>query len=465
MDNFDKEIKQLAKQEKVNVPNEYNERIDILLNNINTNVKRTKKRTSMKVLLAAAVLTVLTTATVFAAPVISDMAGGVISYFNAPSEFRYLSQKADFEKFNSKVGASAEDSGFKLTIDNIAVDDNYINVFYTITGKSPIKLAGDKNNPDNWRVNWTAPVFSFKADGRYITPQAQNDIDARMDNENTISGMQRFCITKVLPDKFELEIYSDDIANVEGKWYIPLVVDKSAVKVESLTVIPSIKATITSGIKEKYTHNISIDKVSVSPFGSQIVITEKVKNDNTFDDFALMSDKGKYLPIIPSAMYGGNDIITTKVTNSFEFMGGTLDMKSIKLIPFSIGSDDDGTPTPQLISNPISDKLPMTFKQSANGSIVIDDIKITKEAAKITFHTEGVVAFPTASVALLDENGEHLKMELFLDDTYDRQTSKTTISYSFKGASEQDIAKIKKIGIHTQTVELNEADAITIPLK
>lgn len=485
MDNFDETIKQFAKQEKINVPENYNDRVDTLLKNINTTAKRTKKRTSMKVLVAAAVVTVLTTASVFAAPVITDMAGGVISYFNPSADsnnsnasidsydFKYLSQKATFEKFNSKVGASVTDKGIKLTIDNIAVDDNYINVFYTATSSSPIKIPGDASSetPLNWRIHSAAAVFSFKADGKFIEPATNIDVEAQMINETTLKGMHRFSLTKSLPDKINLEIYTNRVANVEGSWYIPLIVDKTNPKSTTLTVTPNLKASVTTGIKNKYTHDITIDKVSISPFGSKIDIIENAKSDNILEAFVLISDTGKYLNVIGSDSkwehHGNYDKKSSTrnatVTTSFEFMGGTTDMKSIKLIPLGAGTDSDNLPAPKLISKPISDGFPIRLEQSKNGTIVIDDLKITKDSAIITIHTEGVVLLP--SINLLDENGKHLNMDIFRDTAYDRQNSRTILTYRFKGASDQDIAKIKKLGIYTQTVELNEADAITIPLK
>ena len=476
MDNFEKKIKQLAKQEKINVPVNYNDRVDTLLKNISTTTKRTKKRTSIKILVSAAVLTVLTTASVLAAPIISDMAGGVISYFNKSAnsnDFKYLSQKATFEKFNSKVGASVTDNGIKLTIDNIAVDDNYINVFYTVTSNSPFKIAddNDSNVPLNWRINSLAPVFSFKAGGKFIEPATNIDVEVKIINETTLSGMHRFSLIKSLTDKFNLEIYTNRIANTEGTWYFPLTIDKITPKSETMTVTPNLKATVTTGIRKKYTHEISIDKVSISPFGSKIDIIENTKSNNFFDKFVLISDTGKYLNIIGSdSKWEDHDKYNkfgstrnSTITTSFEFMGGTTDIKSIKLLPFSVGVDSDGLPPPKLISKPISSGLPISLEQSKNGTIVIDSIETTRESAIITIHTEGVVFSP--SIVLLDENGEQLNMDIFTDNAYNRKTYQTILTYRFKNASEQDITKIKKLGTFTQTIEVNEAEAITIPLK
>jgi hypothetical protein len=207
----------------------------------------------------------------------------------------------------------------------------------------------------------------------------------------------------------------------------------------------------------------------ISPFGSQIVISENVKTPGAFSQFELMSDTDKYLNVIPTPTRGGKndkfpDIESTQVTNSFEFLGGSTDMKSIKLIPYNVGTDADGFPAPKLISKPINDKLPIRLKLSENGTIVLDEIKIAKAEAKIIFHTEGIVFNP--HIFLLDGKGEHVRFD-YMDngDTYNRETLQTTAIYKFIKASDADIAKIKKVGIYTQVIQLNQAEAITIPLK
>lgn len=470
MDNFDKRLSQLAKKETIYVPSEYNERVDNIINVLDSRTKNTRKKVSLKILLAAAIILVLTTATVFAAPIIINMAGGKITYFNDTDNFKYLSQKAVFEKFNGEVGASVEDKGIKLTINNIAADDNYINVFYTITSNTPIKYRGDKVYSNNIRANWTAPAFKFKANGKEIEPPNGNeDIEAKWINEYSFSGMQRRGITGVLPDKFNIEIYTNLIGDVKGTWYFPLTIDKTILKSDSLTITPGIKATVTSGIKKIYKHDICIDKVSISPFGSQIVISENVKTPGPFSQFALVSDTGKFLSVIPRPTRGGKndkfpDIKSTQVTNSFEFLGGNTEIKSIKLIPYSVGTDSDGLPAPKLISKPISEKLPIRLELSENGTIVIDEIKITKAEAKIIFHTEGIVYNP--HIFLLDDKGKHVEFD-YMDngDTYNRETLQATAIYKFVNASDADIAKIKKVGIYTQVIQLNQTEAITIPLK
>jgi hypothetical protein len=90
--------------------------------------------------------------------------------------------------------------------------------------------------------------------------------------------MQRFSLVQSLPDSFNLEIYTSRIFDVQGSWFIPLDVDKSNAQGDTLVATPGIKAIVTSGPDHKYTHNITVDKVTISPFGNRITLTEMVKD-------------------------------------------------------------------------------------------------------------------------------------------------------------------------------------------
>lgn len=454
---FDNFLKSKAIKEHFSVPSEFSERIDSLMENLSDKPPRLRKVPGKIFLIAAGFIVFASTAV--ASPVVSDMTSGVISYFNAPRDFKYLSQQAIYEQYNSQVGVSATDQGITVTIDNLAVDDNYINVFYTIKSEEPIQLLGDENDLKQWRLNWTAPIFWFKEDGRYIEPPAQNEVEAYLEDAYTLKGMQRFAVMGTLEDRMNLELYTDGIFGKEGQWHIPLSVDKSKVAVESLTVTPKLKAQVTSGWNGEYKHDITVEKVSISPFGNQIVISERA--ENTFSQFVLKDDRGEYLTVIPAATYGGN--FFTKATNSFEFLGGRTDMKELTLIPIVTGDDDDGLPAPELVAVDIgNDPIPMP--QGELGGFVMDKLEITTEKAVATFHQVGAVPIAEPNLILLDEKGEQIDFDVYQNSYYNRETGEITITCTFQNAAEEDISKVKKVGYFTRSTKLNEKEAIHIKL-
>lgn len=460
MKNFDDMIKKQAKSEPIITPVGFEERMDGLTANLpNKKVAKTK-RTALRILLVAAVILIPTTVGVFATDVGANMTNGVINYFNAPHEFKYLSKQAAYEEYNSEVGVSTTDQGITLTVDNIAVDDNYINIFYTLHNPTPIKLAGDENDLEQWRLNWTAPYFFFKANGHYIEPPAQGEVEAYLADAYTLKGMQRFAVMDTLDDRVDLELYTEKIFNTKGQWHIPVSVDKSSVAVVSLTVNPNIKARVTTGWNKEFPHNITVEKVSISPFGNQIVLSERA--ENTFTQFTLRDEKGRYLTVIPGGTYGGN--VLRKATNRFEFIGGRTDMTEITIIPIVTGDDNDGQPAPDMVAVEIG-TYPISMPVSELGGFVLDSLEITAEKAVARFHQEGAVQIITPNLMLLDENGEYLDFAEFQDNDYDRATGEIIITQTFRNVSEKDLDRIKKVGYFTRTQRLNEDEAITIRLK
>lgn len=86
MNPFDQKIKNYAHYEPFSVPYGFDDRIDKIVDNLPA---RSEKRFLTKTLMIASVFLLLSTVTVMASPSAKKMAEGVISYFNAPQEFRY----------------------------------------------------------------------------------------------------------------------------------------------------------------------------------------------------------------------------------------------------------------------------------------------------------------------------------------------------------------------------------------
>lgn len=459
MTRFDEMLKKKAKGEQINSPVGFEERINGIVTNLpDKNVPRTRKMLR-RILLAAAIFLGLATMTAVGSPHVSKMANGMINYYNAPKEFKYLSKQAVFEKYNSEVGATVTNQGIKVTLDNIAVDNNYIVIFYTINSEQPIKLKGDDESPEKWRLSWTAPYFWFKENGRYIEPPAQGEVEAYLEDEYTLKGMQRFAVMDTLEDTLNLELYTEEIFDTLGQWHIAVSVDKSTVAAESLTVNPHIKATVTSDWKGERSHNITVEKVSISPFGNQLVLSERA--DSPFTQFALRDENGNYLTVVPTSIYGSNFLF--KVTNSFEFIGGSTDMTELTIVPIVSGDDDDNLPGPQRHTVDIG-KYPTYIPTSELGGYILENLEITDEKVIATFNQKGPVNITYPHLMLLDEEGEYLDFISYVDDDYNRDTGEIIMTYLPENRNE-DLDKIKKIGYFTRALRLNEDESITIKLK
>lgn len=455
MDHFDEMIKAKAKGEAIDVPVGFCERMDVMTENLVHRKRRRRRSVSFVALAAVVALMITTSVMVFATPIGVQMTEGAISYFNAPKEFKHLSKQVAYEKYNSSVDIGCEDKGIRLNLDNIAVDDNYINVFYTLESEDPIKLLGDEETPMKWRLQWTAVHFWFKADGKYISPAAQNETEGYLVDEYTMKGMQRFALTDHLGDNFDLAIYTNNIWDKEGQWHMAVNVDKSSVAVESNTVMPNQKAKVTSGWGDKTTtHDITVKKVSISPFGAQVVLSER--GENIFDYFALRDDKGRYLTVIPAAI---SSHMLFKVDNSFEFISPDKDIESITILP--ILSDYRGE-----IKNVPLKELPLKFAVNNFGGYLLEDLTIDEEKMVAVLQQDGPVSIHSFDLMTTDEGGKILPLAGHVDYDYDRETGKLTVTnYWNKGVTKEDLNKIKGLSYYeNRDFELNEKEAITIEL-
>jgi hypothetical protein len=456
MNKFDEMIKSKARLETVDVPDGFCERINSLTQNImRENIKK-RTKAPYKVLAASVIIFVITGTIAFASPILANMAEGAISYFNAPKEFKYISKQAEYEKYNAEVGISCESNGITLTLDNIAVDDNYINIFYTINSKSPIQLQGEDGDPLKWRLQWTAPVFWYKADGHYIEPAAQVDQDAYLVDQYTMKGMHRFALLDQLKDNFDLEIYTNSILDAEGQWHIAVNVDKTNVAVETNTVMPNIKATVTTRWDNNISaHKITVKKVSLSPFGNQIVLSER--GENIFDQFVLRDDQGNYLPIIPAAIQSSSIF---KIDNSFEFITKSHPTKSITLIP--IMSDGHS----ELKFFTLKNKLPAELPVNNFGSYILEDLQIDSKKMVAVLYQNGPVPIITPDLIPSDSSGKLLRYAKYSDQEYDRKTGLITLTYYWtENITDEDLEKIAGLSYFANyDFQLNEEEAITIEL-
>jgi len=465
MDHFDEKMKIYARRETVSVPEGFDEKIEQQL--VGLVAGRSKTKAGFKVLLIASVFLVLSAVTVIASPEVQRMAQGIIAYFHPGQDSAYWSQKDELQKYSSTVGTAALDQGITLQIDHIAVDDGYINVFYTVLSCSPIPVAGRDTDPMAWRLSWTAPTLFFKANGQDLAWPALIEREAYLENTTTLKGMERFAVVESLPDTFRLEIFSDTIFGVKGYWQVALNIDKSASKADTLIVSPGIQASVTSGWDQTYRHNITVAKVMISPFGSQLVLKEMSVDGKFFGEsnFALCDEEGRFLDVIPSQRWAAPDKKTMEVTNSFEFLNGSTKMKSLTLIPLASNLlRQNGSFSPVMATASL-DSVPFRLQQNELGAVVVDKIDLSAQELTITYHADGILDY--VDFFLLDQNDRELKdLKLAAVKKVDRQTGQHICTYIFTNhPSAAEIAQIKRIGSCTYDLQLRTEEQIVIPLR
>ena len=450
----------------------------------------------LKPMFAAVICMILITTAIAAAPFVLKILGSEnISFFDTDKQVRYSSEVELIKQYSTEVGMTAEGDGYKLTIDNIAFDGTFLSVFYTIQKdvniieevkeiirkdyvNNPELMAVQENSKKaiDYYVNWRN-LIGLEING-YKNDMFNKDSDMRetyIVSEHELKGMRRFIITEDLPDIFDIKInyISNDISllykgdkTVHAE-SLSLTVDLSENKIETLIIEPDLSAAITvNGIYDLhyYTveHNITINKVSMSPLGNIIVFTEPVQSDapKTFNNFYILDDKNHFYAHENWYLYNRD-----KNTYPVEFFGDiTPDTQYLKLIPYNMKFTENEKRNNSIDIENAADYLPARFKYSEYGDIIVESLIFNDEEVSITYRTEGIVG-NFINYNCLDENDDLLYAFLCSVPRYDKNTGLYTVNAPNVTMMNPGAENIKKFSIEYTKINLLEDQAIIIPLK
>lgn len=436
MDNFDKKIKQLAESEVFEIPDSVDNSINEILDNIDN--QKPKKKRPFKVAILVATISALTITTAFAIE-------NIIEYFNHNRDSIYKSDEKDFTVFGSVVNKTVKDKNIEFTVDNISIDDNYINIFYTVKSNKNIKNI-DNSYKDPYVAN---PIPSVFMNGKNITPAGLVEHEATFISDKELKGMRKVDVSNQnIKDNSEIEIKINEIFKVEGNWSVAVNVDKTNSKDNTYNYDINKKATV--NLKHDYydkkidvEHKLDIKKVSISPFASKITIKEKA--NKVFGDwrpsigtrFALFDENNKSLDVVDKGGFGPN--ANGEITASHEFLKANKDTKSLTLVPIEF----DYSIESHMLEPKSIDNLPISFKTSEYGNLILEDIKITDKEIRYTYYKDGVIPY-YPNFWFFDENGKELSTSSRVEESLDRHTGRYTVIRHLQKDSD-DVSKIKKV--------------------
>ena len=236
---FDEKLKAHAAREQSPIPEGFDSRMDALLDTLPPQVQPARKRRAPRLAVCIGMAAAMVVGAAAAAPAVLKWRRA-IDYFDQNKHSEYADYQGKYEQFNAAVGMSDTNGDQTLTIDNIAVDDSYMLVFYTLKSKTPIELAGTDDEPQSWRVRWTAPGFFGQVNGKQLdtTGTVENERPCR--DDYTLTGVHRWRLKDILPDQFDLVLYDGGSSDIsQSNFQFEMSVDKSTVAVETLTVEPA----------------------------------------------------------------------------------------------------------------------------------------------------------------------------------------------------------------------------------
>lgn len=456
---LDEKLKARAQREDSPIPKGFDERMDALLHDLPEQVTPIKKRRAPRTAVCIGIAAAMVVGAAAAAPTVLEMARNAIGYFTQNSGSEYAEYQGKYEKYNAAVGMSDTNGDQTLTIDNLAVDDSYMLVFYTLKSKTPIELAGTDDEPQSWRTSWTAPTFFAQVNGKQLDTTGAIENEATMPDEYTLIGVHRIVLKEALPDQFDLLLYDSGSSDInDANFQFAMSVDKSTVAVETLTVEP--KQDFTVDFSTEYDgqtfhmhYKPRIERVSISPFGSTITLSEQAEDPMT--NFVLRDDKGNYLPVISNGSVGGG---ISRATNSFEFLGADLNTKSVTLIP-CIGQYRLHEVKGALDSLPLTD--------DSTGGYTLESLDVGEHRAVATFSFHGPITENNAQFFLLNADGTELDADCYIDYAYDRENSLCITTIEYPDATPEQIAQLTSVCFWQpdDDLELLEDQAVTINLQ
>ena len=436
----------------------------------NLKVKNSK---TFKPLKTAVIISIVSLGTITTAYAVDK----IIEYFEIKKDSIYQHEKDDFLKYSKDINLSKKDKGIEFKIDTLAVDDGFFNMTYTIT--SDKKIADMCR--DNDRAFAANPMIKIIKDGELLNNGASrfDYTEATFESDYILKGVLRKPIAKTDIDyNTVLTIDFDDIFAQMGDWKIDIQLNENLVSSESKKyLINKTKDIIKS---EQYDHdtkssevkykdvkiNYTIDNVVLSPFGSLVTTSEKTKDlsygnpVNIGGMFILRDDKGNYLDVIHNTN-NRPDKLNKPVTNTYEFIKKSDDIKSITLIPYIY---DEGFTE---FSDQIDiNSLPVTIDVSKYGKVTIEDFYITDNQIIYTYTKHGAVTSFNIDLNFYDEKGNSIAIGGMTEDFVNRDDGTHTMRYNLSQKKYKDAAKnINYISLRKEnTLKLLEDQSIEFEL-
>jgi hypothetical protein len=443
-----------------------------ILDKIQQKLQPPKKRPALKLkpaMIIAIIFVMLATTVVATAPIIYRMLGSNIGFFNIDKPTHFAGYAEAIKQHSSEVGITVEGDGYALTVDNVAYDGTFLNIFYTLKKDTELALtsATSRKNPYKYEII-LANTIAVNIVGHEFTGYNYYYSDSKTEgyliSDFEMKGFMRITIKEDLPDIFDIAI--SYLRNPES---IFLTIDMSEIDIKALKAEPNISAVVTqersiyySGVLE---HDITIDKVSISPLGNMIQFTQYFSDYSEsngremvwlFNDFYIVDDKNNFYGQF--ANYYGGSIAEAK-TYSREFHGNVPpDIKYLKLIPYnSTFSYEENFENKDNVK---INSLPARFNYSEYGGIIVESMDIIDDEITITYRIEGMTGH-NLIFEYYDEDDNRLSLGAALYfPIYDSRTDLYTIKCYSNNAED-----IKKINIVFMDIELLEDQTIVIPLQ
>lgn len=366
-------IKEKIKSEKIIIPQKINDQVN---NTMKLLPKRQNKFINQGIAIAAILLVSFIT-------VININPSSATNVPILKSVFQFFNQN-QYVEFSTKHNSSTIDKGYTVNINEIAVDENYLVLGYTVESLTSFSNISDISL---WGT--------LKLNGKELKNSLMNISNSELVNENTFAGYQVYYVGREnLQNQFTLDFEINRIDSTEGNWAFRFEVSKG--NTDKVSTIIDYNDILSFAGKE-----IELEKVMFSAFSNTIQLSSKYDPENQgFPFFTLLDDQNRALP--SEKIYG------RKMENSYKydmhFYRGKSIPESLKLVSYTLNPDYDLNPLKLQTESALD--FPIVLSPSKNTNIVVNNLTFNETNTMLSYYIEGFYPFNhTITLVLQDEKG------------------------------------------------------------
>ena len=283
----------------------------------NKSLKLRRNKIIKKIGVAVASITILTTIVGITKPELVQAIPIIGSIFK---NFKYDvngNKLKNFEEFSTSVNKTIDKNGVKITINDIAIDDNIVAITMTIQGDNIDRFInkGIMGAPD--------------LNGERV--KSTSETDKKID-DNTMETIIYGNISEInLAENVDVALNIVCVGDVKGPWDFKFKTTKNGTSKNSRTIDINKKISLPIG---KLASEFEIEKLVLSPFGNTLNVkgTYYEKNEdmsNGILDYIVTDDEGKILNI----EHSGSSSNDEKYNQKIKILSNLSKTKSITVTP------------------------------------------------------------------------------------------------------------------------------------
>lgn len=397
------------------------------------------------------------------------------------------------QDLNTPVGQSLSYGGVTITLDTIAVDSNFANVFFTAEYDKPIdfetifpdsfpgKSYEDGIYPDYSQLMTFAPNawLNIDADAQPGTFWASS-WDGYFVDDRTIRFSYRYILPDTYPDEITAYIRMYSVRNADGDellgqtdvtldgnpFTFQVFLDKAAENPYCKTVQPGDYVFRTKNGAE----TLSLQKLMISPFGT--VMGYAVEQDETTERARIIGMQADYLymednlgnvvdlyinPVLGRPMANGMHMV--------ELLYVSPEAQSLTLIPL--------TENPGGVSESreyhVEGIAGQILETSSLGGYTVKDYRVTDGSIEIDLEPYGRASIAAAGGSLSFNTEDLITMagsrSGMIREQYNRETNILTYAVDYYAATQEELKNVKTFTLYYNDMfELDREAAVTLPL-